>query len=675
MNHLCREKSPYLLQHAGNPVDWYPWGADAFARAKAEDKPVFLSIGYSTCHWCHVMAHESFEDAAVAAVLNRDFVCIKVDREERPDIDAVYMKVCQALTGSGGWPLTVFLTPEQKPFWAGTYLPKTGRYGRMGLLELLDAVKRQWNGDRTRLLEAGDEIAELLRQAPSGVTSAEPGRELLRQAAALFRQSFDRRWGGFGAAPKFPAAHNLLFLLRYAAPEQVPEARGMAEHTLVQMYRGGLFDHVGGGFSRYSTDEKWLVPHFEKMLYDNALLACAYTEAYVQTNSPLYRHIICRTLDYVLRELTDKRGGFYCGQDADSDGVEGRYYVFTPAEVRQALGEADGTALCAWFGITDGGNFEGKSIPNLLGNARFDTPNPHMDELCERLYAYRLSRVRLHRDDKVLTAWNALMITALVRAAQALDHPAYLAAAQRAEHFLSENLTQSDGRLRLRWREGEVANAGQLDDYAFYALALLELYAATFEMEYLTQAARLAGHILSRFADENGGGFFLSAVDSETLIARPKELYDGAMPSGNAVAAAVLDRLARLTGEAAWQEARDRQFRFLAGAIGAYPAGYTASLLAFMGVLYPSHELVCATAGESAPEELHVLLQGCAASNLSVLVKTRKNQHALAEIAPFTADYPVPEAGAVYYLCQNGACAAPTERIDDLRSALCGKQT
>ncbi|MGE4548150.1 MAG: thioredoxin domain-containing protein [Intestinibacillus sp.] len=671
MNHLRTEKSPYLLQHAGNPVDWYPWGTEAFARAKAEDKPVFLSIGYSTCHWCHVMAHESFEDAEAAAALNRDFICVKVDREERPDIDAVYMKVCQALTGSGGWPLTVLLTPEQKPFWAGTYLPKTGRYGMMGLLELLAAVKRQWDGGRARLLEAGDEIAALLRQEPSGASPAEPDRALLRRAEGLFRQSFDARWGGFGAAPKFPAAHNLLFLLRYAALEHAPEVQEMAGHTLVQMYRGGLFDHVGGGFSRYSTDEKWLVPHFEKMLYDNALLACAYAEAYGQTGRPLYRRVVSRTLDYVLRELTDGQGGFYCGQDADSDGVEGKYYVFTPAEVRQVLGEADGAAFCAWFGITEAGNFEGKSIPNLLGNARFEAPDARMDALCDRLCAYRPSRTRLHRDDKVLTAWNGLMIAALVRAGRALGDPAYLAAARKAERFLAENLALPDGRLRLRWREGEAANDGQLDDYAFYAFALLELYAATFEAGYLTGAARLAKHILTHFADEDGG-FFLSAADSEALIARPKEIYDGAMPSGNSVAAAVLDRLARLTGETVWQEARDRQFRFLAGAIGAYPAGYTASLLAFMGVLYPSRELICATAGEGAPEELQALLQSCAVPGLSVLVKTRENQRMLAGLAPFSADYPLPETGAVYYLCQNGACAAPTQSIGDLRKALCG---
>ena len=669
-NRLILEKSPYLLQHANNPVDWYPWGAEAFDRAKREDKPVFLSIGYSTCHWCHVMAHESFEDAEVAAALNRDFVCIKVDREERPDVDAVYMAVCQALTGAGGWPLTVLLTPEKKPFWAGTYLPKTARYGAMGLLELLDAVARQWAQNREKLFAAGEEITAYLRQPrehPSR-SGAEPSKELLRRAADAFRQSYDARFGGFGAAPKFPAAHNLLFLLRYAALERDDSAQKMVEHTLAQMFRGGLFDHVGGGFSRYSTDERWLVPHFEKMLYDNALLAGAYLGAFARTHRPLYENVARRVLGYVLRELTDSSGAFFCGQDADSDGVEGKYYVFTPREVKAALGEADGEAFCRWFGITERGNFEGASIPNLLENPRYDEPEDGTDALCDKLYEYRLARTRLHKDDKVLTSWNALMIAALARAGLQLGEPRFLNAAKKARDFLAQNVTDARGRPLLRWRDGEAAHSGQLDDCAFLAFAALELYRAEPDVRYLADAVRLAEQMIEFFSDEADGGFFLYARDGEQLIARPKEVYDGAMPSGNSMAALVLARLARLTGETGWRERSDRQLRFVSGAAHEYPAGHSVSLLALAEALYPSQELVCALAGEEAPAELMELMRG--RPGLIPLVKTRANARQLAQVAPFTESYPVPEHGAAYYLCQNGACRAPVSDIGELARLL-----
>lgn len=671
-NRLAKEKSPYLLQHAYNPVDWFPWGKEAFEKAEKEDKPVFLSIGYSTCHWCHVMAHESFEDPKVAEVMNKGFVCVKVDREERPDVDAVYMSVCQAMTGSGGWPLTILMTPQQRPFWAGTYLPKIGGpYGKTGLLELLGAIGEQWNTNRGQLLEAGEKITSYLREqdafAPESVL---PGEGLIKEAVDQFGAAYDPKWGGFGGAPKFPAPHNLLLLLRISVLEQEKSARDMAEHTLVQMYRGGLFDHIGSGFSRYSTDVKWLAPHFEKMLYDNALLADAYTQAYAVTKNPFYDRVARRTLDYVLRELTDAEGGFYCGQDADSDGVEGKFYLFTPQEIHQVLGEADGNALCSWFGVTEQGNFDGANILNLIENPDYAQENPKMDALCRKLFDYRMTRTSLHRDDKVLTAWNALMIAALAGAGRVLNEPDYLRAAQRAQQFLEQNLVDARGRLLLRWREGQAAHVGQLDDYAFYALALLELYRATFALSYLQRAAEIAEQMIKLFFDPKQGGFYLYASDSEQLISRPKEVYDGAMPSGNSAAAVALLGLASLTGEEKWRARGERQLCFLTGWVRDYPMGYSMALSALSRVVFPSQELVCVAQKEEQLTGLQDFLRENALPNLTVLLKTEDNQAMLSEIAPFTADYPVPQQGILYYLCQNGACAAPVNCLEGVKKLL-----
>ena len=462
-NRLKNEKSPYLFQHKDNPVDWYPWCREAFQKAADEDKPVFLSIGYSTCHWCHVMAHESFEDAEIADQLNRDFVCIKVDREERPDIDAVYMAVCQAVTGAGGWPLTIIMTPEQKPFFAGTYFPKQHRYGQPGLKELLKRVADLWKRAREKLLNAGDQIVAAINQGqPSG--GNEPNRALLHEAYGLFHRQFDSKWGGFGSAPKFPAPHNLLFLMRYSLLEAAPDALEMAQTTLDAMACGGLQDHIGGGFSRYSTDEKWLVPHFEKMLYDNALLIMAYLKAFQLTKLERYADTARRTADYILRELTDEQGGFYCGQDADSDSVEGKYYVFTPEESEAVLGKEDGQAFNRLYGITAAGNFEGKSIPNRIGQT--EDGWQAKDERLLKLYQYRLNRAKLHKDDKVLLSWNAWTILALSQAGRILGDDRYLNAARRAQQFIENNMMDQNGRLYLRWRDGEAAHIGQLEDYA-----------------------------------------------------------------------------------------------------------------------------------------------------------------------------------------------------------------
>lgn len=656
-NQLQFEKSPYLLQHKCNPVHWLPWGSAAFETARAEDKPVFLSIGYSTCHWCHVMAHESFEDEDVAKAMNRAFIPIKVDREERPDIDAVYMSVCVAMTGSGGWPLTVLITPDQKPFWAGTYLPKNA------LLSVLKQAERLWREERGGLLSAGEELTAYL-QREEAARPGTPKRKLVSRAAAQYAQSYDPKWGGFGQAPKFPTPHNLIFLMRHARHSDGGTDMEMAEKTLEAMYRGGLFDHVGGGFSRYSTDRRWLVPHFEKMLYDNALLVFAYSEAFQHTHRPLYRMVARRTVEYVLRELKAPQGGFYCGQDADSEGIEGKYYVFTPVELRSVLGEAAADVFCRRYGATHQGNFEGHSIPNLIEQQDIDEEPEGMDDIRKRLRAYRQSRTSLHKDDKILTAWNGLMIAALAKAGLVLGEPCYLAA-ERAVAFINSHLTDQDGRLLARWREGQGAFSGKLEDYAFYAWGLLELYGATFHIRHLSNAQRLAGLLLDLFFDHEHGGLYPYAADGERLLTRSKEVYDGAMPSGNAVGALVFSRLARLTGETRWREAARLQFSYLSGAVEAYPAGHSFTMLALMEELWPSAELVCTC--REVPAELTACLRQEVWPELSVLVKTPENQEELAALAPFTAEYPIPDDGARYYLCKNGACTRPVDSITELK--------
>ena len=661
-NHLIHEKSLYLLQHAQNPVDWYPWGGEAFAKARAEDKPVFLSIGYSTCHWCHVMERESFEDPEVAALLNQRFVAVKVDREERPDIDAVYMQVCQAMTGTGGWPMTILMTWDQKPFYAGTYLPKMPKFGKPGLMDLLVGVGDLWNERRDELLSAADEVAAFAAQDRSR-WGTEPKKELFRSAVRLFRQSFDPGNGGFSAAPKFPLPHNLLFLLRYSEIERDAAARRMAETTLVQMSRGGICDQVGGGFSRYSTDALWRVPHFEKMLYDNALISYAYLEAFSVTKNPWFRTVAERTLSYVLRELRGGSGGFFAGQDADSEGVEGRYYVFSRQEVLDVLGEEDGVLFCEWFGVAENGYFSGMSVPNLLGQERFASPNPGIAELCERMYAYRKERSVLLTDDKVLTSWNALMIAACAKAFRVLGDERYLTAARECRRFVDEFLTDDRGRLFVRFRDGEARGEGQLADYALYSWALLELYAAEFDPSCLSEACRLADLMMQLFHDPVRGGFFLYASDAERLIGRPKEVYDGAIPSGNSAAALVLVRIARLTGDPERQRCAEEQLEFVAGNAEVYPAGYCFGLLALMEMLYPAGEVVCCAAEDTVPPGFLDLMER---SGASAVVKCPGTADELLRAVPSTGVYPVPETGAVFYFCRDGRCSAPVSSLEEL---------
>ncbi|MCI9597656.1 MAG: thioredoxin domain-containing protein [Firmicutes bacterium] len=653
-NRLLDEKSPYLLQHAYNPVSWHPWGEEAFQKARKEDKPVFLSIGYSTCHWCHVMAHESFEDEEVAKLLNRSFVSVKVDREERPDIDAVYMAVCQAFTGSGGWPLTILMTPEKKPFFAGTYLPKKERYGTMGLIQLLRFVEKNWTSNRNRLIEESERITKFMEktQETQEKSLGKPLETLIKEGKEQLKQTFDPKWGGFGPMPKFPTPHNLLFLLA----QEEKNCTEMAEKTLAQMYRGGIFDHIGGGFCRYSTDERWLVPHFEKMLYDNALLLLAYTEGSLRTGKALYRNVAAKIVAYIMRELTHEEGGFFCSQDADSEGQEGKYYVFAPGEIIQTLGETEGRRFCEVYDIDFRGNFEGKSIPNLLKHQEYEKEAG--EPFLGSLYRYRKQRTMLHRDEKILTGWNGLMIAALARAGVWLEQPDYLKAALRAEEFVWKCLRTEGGKLLSRWYGGQADFPGTLEDYAFFSWALLECYAATFEPGYLRKACLVAKEMLEQFFGPDSGGGYLYGKDSEKLLIRPKETYDGAMPSGNAVAALVMRQLAFFTGEGLWQKHWEQQENFLRQECR-YPARHTFFLWVLSQEQKEKGQLICVSPEDPPIQELRRM-------GIPVLVKTKKNQDTIERVAPFLKDYPLPEQGTDYYFCQGQTCHPPVRCLKSL---------
>ena len=583
-NKLINEKSPYLLQHAYNPVDWYPWGEEAFEKAKSEDKPIFLSIGYSTCHWCHVMERESFNDKDVAKALNKDFVSVKVDREERPDIDTVYMKACQILTGHGGWPTTIIMTPDQRPFFAGTYFPKKDTKGRMGLLDILDTAIKGWKKEREKLLKAADRIIMLLNSEDEEFNIADDldnVSDLLNDAKSFFRESFDEKNGGFGNNPKFPMPQNLLLLMKFYELEKDESAFEMVEKTLTQMYRGGIYDHIGGGFYRYSTDRKWLVPHFEKMLYDNALLSLVYTEAYRLTENELYKNIAKDILDYVLREMEGEEGGFCSAQDADTDGVEGKYYTLNPEEIVEVLGEV-GRRFCNNYDITEEGNYNGGSIPNLLSNRNYASMKTDNQTAINKIYEYRLERMKLDRDDKVLTSWNGMMIAALSYAHKVIRDRKYLDAAIKTVDFIEQKLTRKDGSLRVRYRDYEASGTGFLDDYAFYIWGLLELFEVTHRVKYLQKALDYNSKMIDDFWDKDKNGFFFTSNEGERLIYRPKETYDAAVPSGNSVAAYNLIRLFDKMQSENLKSMAEKQLRFLVKKAELNPANHSFTLFALI---------------------------------------------------------------------------------------------
>lgn len=665
-NHLVSQKSPYLLQHAHNPVNWFPWDKEAFEKANKEQKPIFLSIGYSTCHWCHVMEQESFEDEEIADILNQNFISIKVDKEERPDIDSVYMSVCQMLTGSGGWPLTIIMTPSQKPFFAGTYFPKHQIYNHIGLFELLTNVSKLWQTNQNKLLSAGEEITQHIKNQNKKLNNIiNWDNKYFKTAFDELSKSFDTTYGGFGNAPKFPIPHNLLFLLKYYTVEKNKDALSMVELTLINMYKGGIYDHIGGGFSRYSTDSKWLVPHFEKMLYDNALLAIAYIETYRLTKKEIYKYIAQNTLNYILKELTNENGGFLCSQDADSEGIEGKYYVFTPEEINNILGQKDGELFCKWFDISKKGNFENQNIPNLINNKQFEIEPDILNNLKDKIYQYRIKRTKLHKDDKVLTSWNSLAIVAFSYGFKVFGNKQYLIAAQNATDFIQKNLKYNDKYLKIRWREGETAYNGNLDDYAYYVWAMLTLYAACFDIKYLKEAEIMADSINKLFSDMDKNGFYFYASNSEQLINRPKEIYDGALPSGNSVIAFGMQRLFQLTGKIKWKEFAQNQINFLASNIKDYPSAYCFSLISMMEAFYPSSELICVLPKNINLQKIHEFANQKEYPPI-IIVKTPENEKLLSEIAPFTSEYEFLDNTENYYYCQGNVCKPPVTNLNEL---------
>lgn len=642
-NHLKKQNSPYLLQHADNPVDWYPWCDEAFETAKKEDKPVFLSIGYSTCHWCHVMAHESFENEKIADILNKYFISVKVDREERPDIDSVYMTFCQAFTGSGGWPMSIFMTPEQKPFFAGTYFPPESQYGRLGLRKLLLTVAERWQDNKIGLLETAEAITGNINAA-NNIYNDQINEKLPEMAAGIFSENFDKLYGGFGPAPKFPVPHNLIFLMLYSHIHQEPLAKKQAEITLDKMRRGGIFDHIGYGFSRYSTDSYFLVPHFEKMLYDNALLIIAYSIAYKASGNSDFLDTAEKTAMYITREMTGEHGEFYSAQDADSEGEEGRYYVWDYNEICDILGNGRGKMFCDYYGITKQGNFEGKNIPNLLnGNTVTDKFNTETDIL----YNYRKSRAHLHLDDKILTSWNSIMICGMSVLYRVTGNSHYLNTAINAEKFISETLIK-DNLLYSGCRNGILSVKGFLDDYAYYLAALLCLYEATCNNYYLNHAEDILKEAIKQFEDKNAGGYYLYGTLNENLVSKPKETYDGAMPSGNSIMAYCLVRMSQLSDDTKLRSLAELQLAFMSSEALHYPAGYSMFLISLMFYLNPPQQITVVLSDTDKADEVipHLPLY----ADIKILTQSSE-------------EYRLLNNRTTYYVCKNQTCLPPTNSI------------
>ncbi len=671
MNRLANETSPYLLQHADNPVDWYSWGDEAFERAAAEDRPILLSIGYSACHWCHVMAHESFEDERIAGLMNERFVNIKVDREERPDVDAVYMEAVVALTGQGGWPMTVFLTPDREPFWGGTYFPPTPRSGMPSFPDVLGAVSETYANRRGDVSRQASELLDVLRRSAGMRPSIEPlTSALLTEALIGLAREFDPRHGGFGGAPKFPPASTIEFLLRMSARNGSAHALEMAAKTLDEMAAGGIYDHLGGGFHRYAVDAIWLVPHFEKMLYDNALLASAYLHGHALTGAPRYRQVVEETLDYLLREMLLPGGGLASAQDADTNGEEGLTYVWTIDELHAALEPDEAELVIERYGLTAGGNFEGANV--LFVSEPDAAPEGRLDEARRKLLEERLTRPQPLTDDKVVTAWNGLALSALAEAGQRLHRDDYLSAADELADFLLGPMSDPTGRLYRTFRAGSARITGYLEDYANVANGLLDLYTATGKLARLEHAERLARLALELFGDPEHGGFFFTPADGEELVVRKKELDDHPTPSGNSMLAWVLIRLARVLGDEELEHRAVDVFRlghrYLTGA----PGGVGWMLCAVEAhFAAPTEIAVVGPAGDPATEALRDAAREPFAPDTAFAFASGLDDPAVARI-PLLAGKDLVDGRPAAYVCQGFACQAPTTDPDELRAALAG---
>jgi hypothetical protein len=663
MNRLANEASPYLLQHANNPVDWFPWGAEALAKAKSDERPIFLSIGYAACHWCHVMERESFEDEQTAAFLNAHFVPIKVDREERPDLDGIYMDAVQSMTGQGGWPLSAFLTPEGRPFFAGTYFPKEPAHGMPSFRQVLEAIDESWRERRDDVERQGRRVVEAISRTSSIAGSQEPLTDAISaEAFGNLRRAFDARWGGFGTAPKFPQPMTLEFVMRMAV-RGTPDALEMLTTTLDRMAAGGMYDQVGGGFARYSTDATWHVPHFEKMLYDNAQLAQLYTRAWQITRDDRYKRIATGTLEYLLREMQHADGGFFSSQDADSEGVEGRFFVWSWDELVELVGEDAGRA----FGATPEGNWEGTNVLWLPDGG--EPQEVDLSEARRRLFESRERRTRPETDDKVLTAWNAMAVQALAEAGRAFEQPSFVEAAERCAGFLWSHLRRDDGRLLRSWRRGRPGRPGFCDDHGLLVAALLTLHATTARSMWFERAAQVARSLVELFHDRDRGGFFQTGSDNDPLVLRPKELYDNAVPSGNSVAADVLQRLSLLTGDPGLERAGVSGVRLVRDVLGRAPTAFGHALGALDLYLGPSREI--AIVGDPDAEETRLLLNEVTAA--------RFLPNAVIAVAPpgrvpdgltLLEGRPQVDGAPTAYVCERFACKMPVTRPEDLREQL-----
>lgn len=684
-NRLSYEKSPYLLQHADNPVDWYPWSDEAFEKAKQENKPVFLSVGYSTCHWCHVMAHESFEDDEVASMMNEAFVNIKVDREERPDIDGVYMEVAQMITGRGGWPLTIIMTPEKQPFFAGTYIPKEGRYGTRGMKELIPRITEIWEGDRSNIDETVGKIKEALSGSKSPGGMSDLTLDTVDLAFSQLSQRFDEKRGGFGTAPKFPSPHNLLLILRYWKRTGDDWALFIVEKTLQAMRNGGIFDHIGFGFHRYSTDAEWLLPHFEKMLYDQASLMMAYTEVYQITRKQEYADIIREIFEYVTRDLTSPEGAFYSAEDADSEGEEGKFYTWKLSEIKDVIkDEAKASIFMQVFNIHEEGNFEdeatrektGLNIPHLSEKVEIDTDLKMsreelkilLDSIKTNLFIRREGRVRPGLDDKILTDWNGFMIAAISKAGAVLGDEKFVETSEKALKFIVDTMVDEKRQLFHRYKDGEVIIQAFLDDYSYLVWALLETYEATFKPEYLELARDLTSDMLEHFWDDEDGGLFFTGTYSEELLVRKKDAYDGAMPSGNSIAALNLIRLARFLGETSFEEKAAETIRSFSGIIPRAYSGFSMMLNAVEFAHGESYEIVIAgdPDEEDTQEMITAILNQYIPNRVILLKGTEHQSKEISRLAPFAKFHDRVGGKATAHVCIDYNCKLPTNDTQQL---------
>ena len=674
VNRLAKESSPYLLQHKNNPVDWYPWGDEAFQKALELNRPIFLSIGYSTCHWCHVMEEESFEDEQVAQLLNDNFISIKVDREERPEIDHLYMTVCQVMTGKGGWPLTIIMTPDKYPFFAGTYFPKKGRMGRPGMIELLPAISDAWVNKKDELIQSANQIKKYLIDSNNKELGDQLNQTILTTTNSQFINRYDKTHGGFGTKPKFPSPHNLIYLLRYHNMSGDKTSLLMVEKTLQEMRLGGIFDHVGFGFHRYSTDTEWILPHFEKMLYDQAMLTLAYTEAYQITNNQLYKDTAEEILYYVQRNMTDKRGGFYSAEDADSEGEEGLFYLWTIDEIKNILSNVESELLINTYGLNKEGNYDDEATGNRTEKNILYLKEPinnielknRLNQIIKKLYQAREKRIHPLKDDKILTDWNGLMIAAYAKAGDVFNSDDYIQQAEKSAQFILKNLTDNNGRLLKRYRNGNAGVDAHLDDYAFFIWGLLELYEATFNVTYLTEAIQLSNIMVDEFWDVTNGGFFLGSESSEKLIVRAKTGYDGAMPSGNSVAAMNCSKLNRITGETKWAEISDKIFITFSNEIQKTPSGYASMVNAFLFNTDNPKEIVIVGSGKDSDtiSAIEKIKSEYVPNKVIIFKDTDDELNKLSPLAKWTVTQETIDEKTTYYICQDFACKIPTTDLD-----------